>query len=507
MSDERESLSNAEKQVIIALSEMGKSSPEDIRKNAGFQRIVSVMNAASWLQMKGLVVMEEIITELVTLAKKQLGEKDLPERTALKFMKKMKGVIPMDQFNSSAPIPQNMRGITIGWMRRKGWVEISKDGNDTLLKLTEKGRKALKKKGDDENLLSKLAKEGEVGKSSIDPRTLDLLNRRKDFIVIKEKVERRISLTDKGKEIADLGLKIREQVGQLTPEMLQDGRWGQVELRPYDINSFAPAVHGGKMNPLRRLMETIRDVFLTMGFTEISGDYVESTFWNMDALFIPQDHPARDMQDTFYLKEPSTMNLPADDIVNKVRDIHQTGGGTDSRGWGGEWALEESKKALLRTHTTINTIRYLSKNNVPPIKVFSIEPVFRRETIDKTHLPVFHQVEGIIVEKEASFKMLKGILAEFYKRLGFTEIRFRPAYYPYTEPSMDVECKFKGEWLELGGSGIFRPEVLEPFHVEDPVLAWGLGLERLALLLLSLDDIRQLYISDLDWLKKMPVNL
>jgi phenylalanyl-tRNA synthetase alpha chain len=153
----------------------------------------------------------------------------------------------------------------------------------------------------------------------------------------------------------------------------------------------------------------------------------------------------------------------------------------------------------------VNTIRYLSKHNKTPIKVFSIEPVFRKESIDRTHLPEFYQVEGIVVEEGSSFRMLLGILKEFYRRMGFSEIRMRPAYFPYTEPSMEVEVKFKGEWLELGGSGIFRPEVVAPFDVDEPVLAWGLGLERLAMLKFGLDDIRQLYISDLDWLKKSPI--
>jgi phenylalanyl-tRNA synthetase alpha chain len=253
------------------------------------------------------------------------------------------------------------------------------------------------------------------------------------------------------------------------------------------------------------LIEKIRLIFLEMGFTEISGDYIESCFWNMDALFIPQDHPARELQDTFYLAEPKTMPVDDEVLMEKIKAIHENGGETGSSGWGYTWSRDEAERALLRTHTTVNTIRYLSEHPEPPQKVFSIGRVFRKETLDSTHLPEFHQIEGIVLEEKASFRMLIGVLKEFYRMMGFEEIRIRPSYYPYTEPSMDVEVKFKGKWLELGGSGIFRPEVTEPFGVKFPVIAWGLGLERLAMLTLGLDDIRMLYISDIEWLRSCPL--
>ena len=158
---------------------------------------------------------------------------------------------------------------------------------------------------------------------------------------------------------------------------------------------------------------------------------------------------------------------------------------------------------MLRTHTTVNTIRYLARNKTPPIKVFSIGKVFRRESIDSTHLPEFTQIEGIVMEENASLSMLFGILKEFYRKMGFEKIRLRPSYFPYTEPSLEVEVFFNGEYLELGGAGIFRPEVLEPLGINYPVLAWGLGLERLAMILMGVNDIRNFYISDVDFLRKV----
>jgi len=192
-------------------------------------------------------------------------------------------------------------------------------------------------------------------------------------------------------------------------------------------------------------------------------------------------------------------------LLDLIADVHETGGDTNSKGWKYKFSKEESKKVLLRTHTTVNTIRYLASNPEPPAKIFSIGKVFRRENIDITHLPEFYQVEGIVHEKDGNFRELAGILKEFYKKMGFEKIRFRPAYFPYTEPSMEVEVKWNGKWMELGGSGMFRPEVTEPLGIKEPVLAWGLGLERMAMMVLNLSDIRELYFSDMEWLRRLPL--
>jgi phenylalanyl-tRNA synthetase alpha chain len=208
------------------------------------------------------------------------------------------------------------------------------------------------------------------------------------------------------------------------------------------------------------------------------------------------------MQDTLYCKAPSEIEINEGDLVDSIAKIHEDGGITSSSGWGYKFSKNEGKRALLRTHTTVNTIRYLYNNPEPPCKIFSIGRVFRKENIDTTHLPEFFQIEGIVHEENTNFRQLIGILKEFYRRMGFEKIRFRPAYFPYTEPSMEVDVFWNNEWMELGGSGIFRPEVTEPVGIKNPVLAWGLGLERLAMLKFGLTDIRKLYVSDLEWLRK-----
>ena len=191
------------------------------------------------------------------------------------------------------------------------------------------------------------------------------------------------------------------------------------------------------------------------------------------------------------------------------KETDENGGESKSLGWGYDWDEDIAKKTVLRTHTTATTIRRLAQfyrnNEKVPVKVFCIDRVFRNEKLDKSHLAEFTQVEGIVIDEGTTLCDLIGLLSEFYRKLGFKKIITRPGFFPYTEPSMDVIVWFNNSWLELGGSGIFRPEVTEPLGVKHPVLAWGLGLERLAMLRLGLNDIRKLYISDIDWLRKVPL--
>jgi phenylalanyl-tRNA synthetase alpha chain len=241
---------------------------------------------------------------------------------------------------------------------------------------------------------------------------------------------------------------------------------------------------------------------LEMGFTEIKGDIVQSSFWNFDALFQPQDHPAREMQDTFYLD--TRAKIP--DFA-KVKEMHERGGDVGSTGWGGRWRPEVAQQEVLRTHTTAVTIKYLADHPEPPVKAFGIDRVYRREAIDATHTPEFEQLEGVIMDEGVTFRHLLGVLKEFYAKMGFEEVRFRPGYFPYTEPSVEPEVFIEGlGWVELGGAGVFRKEVTAPFGIEHPVLAWGLGVSRVAMLKLGLKDLRELYQPDIEWLRETPLS-
>ena len=343
-----------------------------------------------------------------------------------------------------------------------------------------------------------------INSPSIDSPLVEHFKGRKNLIEIVEAVTRTWTITASGKGIPNSDLEEVVKIAEITPELLQSDDWKNAEFRPYDVSLEASMPRSGRSHPMQALIERIRSIFLEMGFSELVDDYVQTAGWNMDALFIPQDHPAREMQDTFYLDNPRQIKLDPK-LLKDWKAIHEHGGDTESTGWGGEFNPEISQKGLLRTHTTVNTIQYLAANPTESCRVFAIDRVFRKESIDKTHLPEFHQIEGIIMEPGANLGMLVSTLKTFYKKMGYPEVRVRPAYFPYTEPSLEVEVKWRGKWLELGGAGIFRPEVTEPLGIKHPVCAWGMGLERLAMLVLGLDDIRQLYISDLEWLRNQPI--
>lgn len=512
-------LSLAEKRLLAALPTDGAPTPVDaVVAAAGFAAPVEVLRAASGPERHGLVEMSEETEHLFALSEEGLayGERGLPERRALAAIRAAGGRLAMAEL-AAAGLEKPEVPVAIGWLKRKGWATMEKGDGGTALVLAPDAAAAEPEKGEDEVVLHSLS---DLPAPCTDEAGLAILSERKGILVRHEKTTRFIRLTPAGIEVAQgldgVDLAAAEEVNQITPELV--ARWAEmtpeeksrVAIRPFDFDVPVATRYPGKAHPLTQMMSAIREIFWRMGFAEIAGDYVESAFWNMDALFIPQDHPARDMQDTFYLEHPARLDVSDEDLA-RGRAVHTDGGGTGSTGWGGAFDEDVSRRALLRTHTTNTTIRYLAdqfgSGGDPEAahKVFGLGKVFRKETMDATHLPEFYQIEGIVTEPGANFNMLVGLCREFFTRMGFPEVRFRPAYFPYTEPSMEIDVMYHGKWMELGGCGVFRPEVTEPLAVPHPVLAWGLGLERLAMMRLGLKDIRQLYVSDLQWLKETPL--
>jgi len=497
-----EGLSALEKRLLLTLDQLkGEADVGEIFEVGGFGKMVEVMNAASWLQSKGLVEVQEAATKMYSTKGEPL-KAGLPERRALDHLMQKGGTMEMGSL--SDVLEKKEISIAVGWLKRKGLADIVKEDGKKVLSVTDLGKEMASRPMDDEELLERLS-QGEMSEDELPDKLMKQLLTRQDIINERLDIKRSLKLSDLGLEVISLGIELKEEVAQLTPELLQSGKWNEVDFRKYDIRTFAPSVFPGKKHPLSRMSDEVRRIFLEMGFEEIDEDFVQPAFWNMDALFIPQDHPARELQDTFYLKNPAEIDLEDMEVVDIVAKVHEDGWETGSAGWGYKWDKGMAKKALLRTHTTVNTIRYLWKNPEPPIKVFSLSKVFRNEAIDATHLPEFTQIEGIIVEKNANLDMLIGVLKEFYRMMGFENIRVRPGYFPYTEPSLEVDVFYNGAWMELGGAGIFRPEVTKPFGVNYPVLAWGLGFERLAMMKWKLKDLRDLYISDLDMLRQSSI--
>jgi phenylalanyl-tRNA synthetase alpha chain len=292
-------------------------------------------------------------------------------------------------------------------------------------------------------------------------------------------------------------LQRRKKATDLTTEMLTKGTWQNETFKAYNFDALGTPVAAGHLHPLLKVRAAYRQIFLEMGFNEMpTNRWVESSFWNFDALFQPQAHPARDLHDTFFLKTPaSCASLPAD-YVARVKEMHEHGG-NGSHGYNYDWLLSEAEKNVLRTHTTAvssRVLRALSLRGFTPGKYFSIDRVFRNESIDKTHLAEFHQIEGIIIDRNIGLGDLIGVLQQFFERLGVSPIRFKPAYNPYTEPSMEIFTYIEGldKWVEIGNSGIFRPEMLGPMGLSSDVtaIAWGLSLERPTMKLYGINNIR-----------------
>jgi phenylalanyl-tRNA synthetase alpha chain len=354
-----------------------------------------------------------------------------------------------------------------------------------------------------EELLKKLST-GPTDKKSLSSEELAILatlSRRPGYLTEKEEKTAEVRLLELPSGIS---LDSSEEV-VLTASLLEKAAQGSIRLSKLDVSSASPVLPMGREHPMATFLRHVRETLLEMGFEEVDGPLVQSSFWTFDALFTPQDHPAREMQDTFYLEDVrSKVGNPS--LVKKVKRVHEDGWNLGSKGWRYRWSLAEAERSVMRTHTTAITIRYLAENSRQSAKVFSLGKVFRNESANSTHLMEFNQIEGIVVERNASLRLLKGYLSTFLKGLGFEKVAFQPSFFPYTEPSMEpaVYSEKLGKWLELGGSGLFRPEVTVPAGVKNPVMAWGFGLERIAMLYFDAADIRDFYANRLSWLREVP---
>ena len=480
----RYELSLNEKRLLVALADHIKGTDVDTVDPALLGEELhsppeSIIQYANLLESKELCTVERIVSTSImrTEEGEQYVKDGLPER---QLYNSFDTTIPMSKLNQHA-----LAKIGIGWMRRLGWITIQ----DGIVAKTDAPKSDL-----EQGLLH-------IGDQKLEPKiAIDLMKR--GLIQEQETVSYQIKITSAGKTLAEQGLDLREELGTLTSEQIISGSWRDQPLRRYDVTKPPKQLVPGKVHPYQQLIDEMRQILLSMGFTELHGDVIQSAFWNFDALFQPQDHPAREMQDTFHI--PGSRNLP--DGWEQVRDIHEHGGETSSTGWGNRWDPRVSEGIVLRTHTTCLSVQTIAKNPNPPQKAFCIGRVYRREAIDPTHTPEFEQLEGIVMDKDLTFGHLMGYLREFYTRMGFESVRFRPAYFPYTEPSVEPEVYVEGlGWVELGGAGVFREEVTAPWGVSCPVLAWGLGVSRVAMLRMGLRDLRELYQSDIDWIKSYPL--
>ena len=328
-----------------------------------------------------------------------------------------------------------------------------------------------------------------------------------------ESVTRTVTLTDDGVDALMTGVEATETVAELTPELLASGEWRDVEFAEYNVEAEAETARGGREHVLRRTADRVKDVLVGMGFSEMEGPHADADFWINDCLFMPQDHPARTHWDRFALDVPPMEAIP-DELMARVEAAHRDGWGVDGDGYHSPWSEAFAREVALRGHTTSLSMRYLSgvagADLEPPQRYFSVEKVYRNDTLDPTHLLEFFQIEGWVMAEDLSVRDLMGTFEEFYRQFGITDISFKPHYNPYTEPSFELfgEHPETGEQIEIGNSGVFREEVTGPLGVDCDVMAWGLALERLAMLTTGAEDIRDLHgtLADIDFLRNAEVS-
>ncbi|MBT3861324.1 MAG: phenylalanine--tRNA ligase subunit alpha [Nitrosopumilus sp.] len=448
-----------EKKIIASLKENPLQTPETLEKSTELLPD-QIRRGIEWLKLKNLAIVDESKSSTLSLGKNGLDsfENGLPERRLLNLVKNG----PRKLFDLQKQLGF-IFGPAMGLCRKNNWIETSSD--EIILKTIPSilpGEKTLQQIGS-----------GKLSKGELDIADLTDLLKRPDFIVEDIVKSKKISLTNSAKSI---------DVSNISGAI--------------DVEAKVPELFVARTHPLKDTIDEIREIFVTLGFSEIFGNMTQSSFWNFDALFTPQDHPARELQDTFFLDNISAKKIGTAEQIRQVSDSHK-------KNWRYQWDINEARKMVLRTHTTCVTIKHLAENKPDEARIFSLGRVFRNEKVSYKHLVEFNQIEGIVVGKDANLRNLMGIQREFYKRIGITKIKFWPTFFPYTEPSLQtmVYNEKLGKWIELFGMGIFRPEVTKPLGITKPVLAWGGGIERIAMLKYDLDDVREFYNNNLGWLR------
>ncbi len=482
------SLHPLERKILSALAAAG-SLPFDSLVTASGVQDDQARRALQWLASKGLVSIAEARQSRLEVVRSP------PELALVTRVSDSPTPLTVDQLKSMFESAEEF-SAAFGRARGAGWIAVEGKAPAIVRLAHSEGPESLR------SVLEAIRAgrgEGELGAGEA-ALAADLLKRG-----VLRRVETRttsVAITEAGGNAASASVE-SGLVDNLTPEMLASGAWRTTALRPLDVEAKAPVFHPGRRHPVRDFIREIREVYISMGFTELHGNSVHPAFWNFDALFIPQDHPGRDMQDTFYLAGFSDPSLTRTGVVARVASTHEDGWKTGSRGWGYSWRIDEARKLVLRPHNTVLTVRALSESKEKETRVFAVSKVYRNENLDYKHLAEFHHMDGIMVGEGLNVRHLMGFLKEFYRKLGMNDVKLWPTYFPYTEPSLEVVgySRATKSWIELGGSGVFRPEVTLPQGVRVPVLAWGPGVERLMLMRFGMDDIRALYGDDLSWLR------
>ena len=474
------SLTKIEIEVLKSIKK--ESDSNKIQEITGMENI-EVMRALSWLESKSLIKTKPEVKEIAELTKtgKIYLKTGLPEDRTLSALYQ-KGEMTPEEIMKIALLDNTEFRAAIGLLRKKGIIGFS----NGKIKLLEK--KAIK------NPLMELLKKAPFEIKKKNENLIEL--KKRGILSFEIKTTKKVFLTKKGEKIKSQ-LKKMEVIDRITPSIIRKKKWVGKIIRRYNVEAEVPKMYIGKKHPYLSFIDEIKYKLVGMGFKEMDGPIIESNFWNCDALFMPQNHPARGIHDIYFVKEPKYGDID-EKMMKRVKKEHEIG-------WGYRYSEMEAKRLILRSQGTAISARMLANPELEiPGKYFSIARVFRPDTIDWKHLTEFNQMEGIILGKGLNIKSLLGILKVFAKQiLGAKKYRFKPDYYPFTEPSIELSVYMEGRgWVELGGSGIFRPEVTEPFGIDVPVIAWGLGIDRFYMIKNNVDDIRKIFSTDLGWIRR-----
>jgi phenylalanyl-tRNA synthetase alpha chain len=500
-------LSQNEIRVLQALVESGGTAT--IEELAQRTRLADSAVARAVLNLSENELVREQVerkTELTLTKEGQSFANDgLPERRIVSVVMKSGGRIALGDALRQAGLDEKYASIVTGWISRKHWGKIEKTESDLQIAV-----EAEPARDEDEDVLARL----KIANAILEELPSNLRGAvqrlvKRNLVEARAKNDRTIEITAAGQEGA-ASSEASPEVNSLTGEMIASGDWERIKLRSYNVSSPVPPVFPGKYHPYLRFLRMVKRKLVALGFKETVGPLVETAFINCDCLYMPQDHPAREIHDLYYLKDPSSASLEQyGDLVERVAETHENGWKTGSTGWRYKFSMNESSKLVLRSHGTALSVRtMISKNLQVPGKYFAIARCFRPDMLDRTHLTEFNQAEGIVLDSSLNLRNLLGILEMFAKEVaGAERVRFKPDYFPFTEPSVELQAYREGVgWMEFGGSGIFRPEVTGPLGVKVPVLAWGLGIDRLYMMSRKIQDIRQLFSPDLEWIREQTVS-
>jgi len=510
-----ESLHPLESKMLLCFASRLTLSTPDILSLSGLDESRLDM-ASGWLQTKGLLeVKDESVLALVSLTDtgREYLKKGTPEMRIIRGLSENLRFTVKDIIQNWDVEPTDVSS-SVGALKEAGVIRIGQGG---VLELVASADIAAY-----EFLAALIEEVGEKDQSELAAFTkaqqtaihsnFHKRGKSKGIFRITEKKSRSYKLSAEGRELLRMLLERGEGVEEysiLTPEMLKLGTWKNKKFRAYNIALNPPRQSIGRKHPYREFLDFVKYKFIGMGFEEMRGPLVENEFWDMDALFMPQFHPARNIHDVYFVKEPSSAKELEHPFAKQVAAVHKDGGKTGSTGWRYPFDLERAKRLILRSQGTAVSARTLASGPRVPGKYFSIARCFRYDAVDATHAPDFYQVEGIVLGEDINFKTLLGLLKLFGQEIAKArEFQFRPAYFPFTEPSVELHVKHPElGWMELGGAGMFRPEVTKPLGVDVPVIAWGLGLDRMAMVALGIQDIRDLFSRDLDFIRMKKIQL